>query len=560
MVAINIRVEDVNGDAVKDCHIEVSDNLGNKTESAASATGELTWSTNGSRVRVSADHPLFATEAITASIAPIEWDLPTARLKSTGGSLEIVVVLGRLVAAPIYEVKSERLKVEPVDPKAIAMERAAIEKRKAENLKRLNNEVSGVLAETRIGARDRYLWLRDEHLDHERADEFVTVDVDKNRRRVLTSAKAKGWARFVTKRSRIDTAAQGQFWLLEYGGSPGRRRRADAPGEQKILVAVYIPDLEAGPTPAERDMLVFLTPNTAKPEYAVQYPYGLNMSGKYFLQPFIAHLGVGYLFGRFHMPHQILAMQKKTILVLPVWRSEGPGALLTTSGMLRLLREVQHFAHNRGFSGIRRAAIAEFPRGGRTQSMPPSRLAIQQPVPRLARFGIAAFSQGGDYLATLLGGNDSQDLPPTLSVPVAARRQFAEAWLEAFDIDCVKSAKFDTALVKWKRRNERRGVRILWTGHTGRSKNDLERKGDAEQPLLGALVDGPIEEVSDASSTVSAHEFQSERGGFSALVTTLEYLKPQVDGDIPIFSWSSDPHQFAPNLGLAWALGCSVLR
>jgi hypothetical protein len=464
-----------------------------------------------------------------------------------GGGLEVVVVLGRLVAAPTYDVKSARLKVEPVDPKATATERLAIEKRNAENLVRLNNEVSGVLTEMTTGAGAQYLWMQDKSVD-----QFVTVDVDKNRRRVLTSGKATGWARFMTKRSRINTDAQGQFWLLEYGGSPGKRQKAGTSGEQKTLVAVYIPDLKAGPTPLERDMLVFLTPNTFKPQFAVQYPYGLNKSEE-FLQPFIANVGIGYLFGRYHLPHQILAMRKQTILVLPVWRREGPGSLLTTAGMLRLLREVQHFAHNRGFSGIRPAA----------RSISPSRLAIQRPVPKLARFGIAAYSQGGEYLATLLGGNDSSDLPSTLSVPVASRSQFAEAWLEAFDIDCIRSDKFDAALVRWKRRDERRGVRILWTGHTGRSSSDLERKGDAEQPLLGVLVDGPIEKVADASATVSAHEFQSARGGFSALVTTLDYLKPRVDGDIPTFSWgppSGDPHQFAPSFGVAWALGCSMLR
>lgn len=564
MVAINIRVEDVNGDAVKECRIEVSDDLGNRMESAATATGELAWNTNGSRVRVLVDHPSFAAEVVTVEVVTIQWDLPTARLKSVGGGLEVVVVLGRLIAAPTYEVKSARLKVEPVDPKATAMERSAIEKRNSENLVRLNNEVLGVLAEIPTGAGAQYLWMRDKSVD-----QFVTVDVDKNRRRVLTSGKATGWARFVTKRSRINTDVQGQFWLLEYGGSPGKRQKAGTSGEQKTLVAVYIPDLKAGPTPLERDMLVFLTPNTLKPQFAVQYPYGLNKDmteqGEQFLQPFIAHVGIGYLFGRFHLPHQILAMQKKTILVLPVWQSEGPGSLLTTGGMLRLLREVQHFAHKRGFSGIRRASVTELSRGAPTQSILSSRLSIQQTVPKLARFGIAAYSQGGDYLAklllaTLLDGNDSNGLPPMLSVPVASRNQFAEAWLEAFDIDCIKSDKFDTALVKWKRHDERRGVRILWTGHTGRSKSDLERKGDDKQPLLGALVDGPIEKVADASATVSAHEFQSARGGFSALVTTLDYLKPQVSGDIPIFSWNSDPHQFAPSYGVAWALGCSMLR
>lgn len=557
MVTVNIRVEDVNGDAVKDCRIEASDNLGNRAETAASATGELLWNTNGSRIRVFADHPLFAAEAVTVDITTLQWDLPTARLKSGSNGLEVVVVLGRLAPASTYEVNSDRLKAESVDPKATAAERAAIEKRNSDNLVRLNNEVSGVLAKALMGGGTRYLWIRDESVD-----QFVTVDTDKNRRRVLTSGKETGWARFVTKRSRINTDTQGQFWLLEYGGSPGERDKISDSGEQKTLVAVYIPDLNAGSVLLERDMLVFLTPNTAKPEYAVRYPYGLNQQGEEFVQPFIANLGIGYLFGRFHMPHQLLAMQKKTILVLPLWRSEGPGWLLTTSGMLRLLREVQHFAHKRGFSGIRRAAISELPRGAQKQNTSPSHLAIQQPVPKLARFGIAAFSQGGDYLtklllATLSGVNDSSGLPPTLSVPATSRGQFADAWLEAFDIDCIKSDKFDTALVRWKRRDERRGVRVLWTGYTGRSKSDLEEKGNAEQPLLGMLVNGSIEQVPDTNATISAHEFQS--AGFSALVTTLDYLKPQVSGDIPIFSWSSDPHQFAPNIGVAWALGCSGL-
>lgn len=558
MVAINIRIEDVNGDAIKNCDIIASDDLGNKMESSANAVGELAWSTNGSRVRVLADHPLFAAEEVIANVASLEWDLPTARLTSVSGGLDIVVVLGRLIAAPTYEAKSERLKVEPINPKANHKERMVIEKRNAENLARLNHEVTGALVERRTGTRDHYLWA-----DDERVDQFVTVDLEKNRRRVLTSAKATGWARFVTKRSRIDTSAQGQFWLLEYGGSLGKIRPAASKAEaQMTLIAVYIPDLEAGPAPTERDMLLFLPPNTFKPGYAVQYPYGLNAIQEYFAQPFITHLGVGYSFGRFHLPHQILAMKKKTILVLPVWRREGPGMLLTSSGMLRLLREVQHFAHKAGFSGIRRTGTAELPRGGRIQNNPLSHLVKQQPVPKIKRFGIAAFSAGGIYLETLLKENDSNDLPSILSVPITERQQFTDAWREVFDIDCIKSATFDAALVKWKRRDKGRGrgIRILWTGYTGREKSDLERKGDAKQPLLGVLLNGPFESAADTAWATSAHEFQSVDGLLSALVMTVRYLQPQVNGDIPIFSWNSDPHQFAPNLGVAWALGCSVLR
>jgi hypothetical protein len=260
MPAITISVTDVNGEPVRGCRIEVSDDLGNRQEVEASANGEVAWTTLGKRVHVVADHESFVTESMNAKIEPpVAWDLPTARLRSAGASLEFVIVLSRLVPAPTYEVQSERLRAAIAGPKTTATERAAIEKQNADKLAALRSEVHGALSGNRIGAASRYLWMKDEFVE-----QFVTVDVDKNRRRVLTTAKGTGWARFVTKRSKIDINAQGQFWLLEYGGSLGRRRKAGATGEQPMLVAVYIPDLEPGPAPTERDLLVFLAPNTAK--------------------------------------------------------------------------------------------------------------------------------------------------------------------------------------------------------------------------------------------------------------------------------------------------------
>lgn len=574
MTTFNIRVlvEDVNGDAIKGCHIKISDDSGNTNEVLKSLTGELSLSIDGrqvtdsTEVHVFADHPLFAAEQVNATIAPPKWDLPTARLKIESDGLKIVVVLGRLVKVSTFEIESKRLYGEPIAEDTNLEERKAIEKRNLEKLKNLNKEIQekhGVLVDskkTSIGERDHYLAMSPESVAS-----FVTVDTDKNRRRVLTSKNKIGWERFVTKRRNINTAEKGQFWLLKYGDSP-KERSFNGQKEQAILVSVYIPDLDAGSTPTERDILVFLTPNTLRPPaYNVPYPDGFNILtakdkehpqyNNYFYQPFSDSLGVGYFFRVHYMVHQILAMEKKTILVMPVWRRDGPGVLSTTSGMLRLLREVQHFAHKKSFTGIRRpTANTEFGTGRRSQIIP--LLNEQNLVPKL-KFGIAAFSQGGDYLKDLLKGN-YRKLPDTLLVPGTMKNQeeFSKAWIEVFDIDCIKSDEFDTALVGWKRGDENRGLRLLWTGHTGRSKSDLESKGN----VLSALIDGKIDKFADTTS--KAHEFQSTTGRFSALVMATDYLKPVVKGDIPSFSKDGldGTHQFAPTFGLAWALGCSVLR
>jgi hypothetical protein len=59
--------------------------------------------------------------------------------------------------------------------------------------------------------------------------------------------------------------------------------------------------MSAGTSGGDRDVLLFLPPNTAKPQYQVDYPYGLNVDGTNFVQPFVAHLAVGYPFGRYHL-------------------------------------------------------------------------------------------------------------------------------------------------------------------------------------------------------------------------------------------------------------------
>jgi hypothetical protein len=95
-------------------------------------------------------------------------------------------------------------------------------------------------------------------------------------------------------------------------------------------------------------------------------------------------------------------MGKKALLVLPVWPTSGPGTLLTMSGMLRLLREVLHFAHNNGYTGIRRAATPTYSIDTH-KFVPVPELRVHKPVPTLGRLAVAAHSAGGAYLTAVNG-------------------------------------------------------------------------------------------------------------------------------------------------------------
>jgi hypothetical protein len=533
---VTIRAEDVNGERIASAKIEVHDNLGG---TASSDIGELVWKSDGGILNVRASHLRYAPEAMTAVLAAAAWDLPTARVTVSADQVQVVVVLTRIVETTRFRIDEKRLDAEKLLEKLTDQEEKAVAKRNADSLQRLNDEVTGVLSLAGSDGKDRYLWVAEEVV------EFTSTDTKPGP--VLTGSEQQGWERFRTKATQIDVNARGQFLLVQYGGSPanGWGSKSDA-RDLPLLVSLYIPDLDAGTVPAERDVLVFVPPNTAKPEYSVQYPLGIKQSGDRFEQPFVARLGVGYMFAQHYLIHQVLATRRKCLVAMPVWRQEGPGVLLNPRAMLRLVREVVAFAHKRQFTGIRDGK--------------PYVVAPQGSVPKVGQVAIAAFSAGGLYLSEYLKEVPGPDLSPFQSLPSSDPARLGQHWREAFDLDANASEAFDAALTKWKLRDERRGIRIASSGYTGRTAADLTRRGTSDSPLLGQLVTGPLVSAAGPPSPITAVETYATDGGFSALITTQPYLQPQVNGPIPLYSWSNDPHHFTPNFGLAWAITNSRLR
>jgi hypothetical protein len=532
---VTVRVQEVNGNQIGGCQIQAQDNLGG---TLSSETGELTGTTNGSILNVTVNHPRFAKEAIRIVLAAPAWDLPTAQVKVTPDGVTVVVTLIRVTEMRRFVIDEKRLQLEKAAPDARDAEKANVAKRNAANLKQLNAEVNGVLSGSGPDGKSRYLWMGDEVV------EFTSTEL--NPGPVLTSSDREGWARFRTQATKIDVHARGQFLLVQYGGVFADALASVDKTDLPQLVAVYIPDLDAGSVISERDVVLFLPPNTAKPEYSVDYPFGLNISGDRIEQPFIAKLGVGYMFSRHYLIHQLLANNRKALLVLPVWRQDGPGDLLDPKAMLRLVREMVAFAHKRQFIGIRQAK--------------PFIVAEQPAAPKVGNLTVAAFSAGGEYLKALLSEQTGGQVAALRSIPTADPARLSQHWREAIDLDANASEAFDIALAQWKGRDERRGVRIASSGYTGRTSADLFRTGTSSLPLLGRFVTGPVRRASGSPVPAAAVETYATNGGFSALITTQPYLQPQANGQIPIFSWSSDPHQFTPNFGLAWAIANSRLR
>jgi hypothetical protein len=533
---VTIRAEDVNGVRIAASKIEVHDNLG---ATASSDTGELVWKSAGGLLNVRASHPRYAPEALTVVLAEPAWDLPTARVTLSANQVQVFVVLTRVVEASRFRIDKKLLDAEKPPENSSDAEKAAVAKRNAHSLKGLNDQVTGILSNTGSDGKESYLWVANERV------EFTSTDTKPGP--VLTSSARQGWERFRTKTTQIDVNAQGQFLLVQYGGSPasGWGSTSDAK-DLPLLVSLYIPNLDAGPVLTERDVLVFLPPNTAKPEYSVQYPLGLLQSGNQFEQPFVARLGVGYMFANHYLIHQLLATKRKCVLVMPVWRQNDPGVLMDPRAMLRLMREVVAFAHKRQVTGMRNAKRNE--------------VGPQYPIPKVGQVAIAAFSAGAVFLSECLRESPGQDLSPLQSIPSTDPARFAQYWRETFDLDASASEVFDVALAKWKLRDERRGIRIASSGYTGRMAGDLAKRGGGDSPLLGQFVTGPITSAAGPPGPMAAVETYATNGGFSALITTGPYLRPQFNDTVPFFSWSGDNHKFTPTFGLAWAITNSRLR
>lgn len=569
--SLSIKIVDVNFEPIPKANVSIMFATGTLQNVATdNAGGALLSIPSDSRIiTISAQADNFESDLTTMLTSQPTWDNPCVRVDIRDKLIEVTLPLGRIRFSPGQIVDEARLKTIPKlkgDTSEITKENERIDKENNNSLQRLNTEVRGVLMLRDARGDLHYLGAEDYDVP-----DFRRLDPSPPSRSILNSAKATAWDRFVTASVAVAPYRDGVYYVVEYG-SKTSTKLTGANQEKLFAVALYIPKLKEGLN-ASRDVIVFLPPHTSRPEYNVAYPYGLNVSGngERFEQPFVSRLGIGYFFGRHHFIRQILSTRRQPIIIMPIWHGGATGPLLSQTGILRLVREVLHFVHQKKldtqFSAI--AGTPSPPLVGQERSGSTQRTLFGKfnPTPDIGKVAVAGFSVSGSYVNNLISAvNLPQGYGPEFGVPAKHRGVFSDKWSEIWDLDGSfgDADKKDTDprnyrneffknLVNWYKLKDGRGFRIARSSYTGGSKKDL-----TDTPL-SELKGGPAPSyAADSTESIWAYDYYSPGKRWSALVMSGSYIKPPTVGATPMFG-QDDEHQFLPNIGLAWALLLSTL-
>lgn len=243
-----------------------------------------------------------------------------------------------------------------------------------------------------------------------------------------------GWARFAHDTVKVDFAALGRFYWLEYAAQPS---------DPKYLVAVWSPNLANSAPLQSLDFVVFYSPHTGP--YTATYPYGLINPEFPFQQYF--DLGKKYLLDEFYFAFQLLARRNQAVLVMPICKAGDWGSFASGEAMLRLLREVALFLHRQARTsslGVRPPTAGPEELAGpnlRRYAAIPLRSTDFGAVPAVGKIAIAGFSTGIKPVKDLMSDKQwSAPLGSTLwGVPAGEyadpRRAWTIAWRELWDLD-----------------------------------------------------------------------------------------------------------------------------
>jgi hypothetical protein len=565
-----IHTVDVNGDPVANTKVTLELPTGSVDLPVGSEGGaSVSIAGNVQAFSIRIHHPNFEDDDVSIDLRQANWTNPVVHVGISGATVDVRFPLSRIRYLPGQLVEESRLTPEKLDEKTnpTQQQRNEVDKRNKEALRRLNQEVRGVLME-RDGER-----LRPRHAVDYDVSDFRRLDPSPPGTSTLGSATAATWDRFKTASVATSPAKEGAFFLVEYG----ERDSFTATKPRKtFLVSFYVPFSVGGSGIRRRDVIVFLPPHTARPEYAVNFPYGLNLSGNRdrFEQPFFSRLAVAYMFGRHWLVHQVLAAKRNPVLVMPIWPSTTTDPLLSQVGLMRLLREVLHFAHRQGVTTPLKSMYSYAPPLVGSERIPTIRrelFARFEPTPSVGQVAVAGYSVSGSYLRSLFTAvklpPKDKDYGPEFGVPPRDETTFANQWIESWDLDGSFGdvgkdpndprnyrEEFFTSLIAWYRSRQDRGFRIARSSYTGGTQEDLTKT-----PLSGVRESGAsIMPATDASPGVWAYDYYAARSRWSALVTSGTYLKPPTGGTTPPFG-QDDEHQFLPNIGLAWALMLSPI-
>ncbi|MDI3289053.1 hypothetical protein [Polyangium sp. 15x6] len=475
---------------------------------------------------IKATHPDYFEESTDFNPSnPALWTNPTCNVTRTGSELWVKFILGRMKLAQRSQLKA----ITPAD---------------LSNLSNLKTSPDGVLMD---GPRETFRYK--DLFDGERTD-FIRLNDP-----ILRDPTEDAWKRLNAGPSpeypHPNPSKEGHFRWLEFG-----------PGKRKYLVAIWVPKAYFTQPTTKFDFIVMQSPTTkgkTRPDdgYALKphhtYPYGLNdptfTKRKTAHQPFLSTLGQEYLFERLNLTPQLIAANRKAIIVLPINNYGDWGPFTNTPGVHRMLLEIAHLTHKH-FNG---SLEGMYPIARKHNS-----------IPAIGRVVVAGYSEGTEPLLGLF-----RPIPENLDplVSVRDKSKFGELWKELWDLDLSLGGPdgfkhwIGNNFLPFLRGGEGRRLRMYHSEYTaGKWRPTLD-------PTLSELIPAKEAErrkfgrtVFDAAGGILAEEYQGKYakrdGHWSVVYLSYDYLKPKThpvtspeypDGD------NGKAHAFIANTALGHA-------
>lgn len=406
--------------SVISCRVNVINANSEPVEGATVSVGTMSGSTDQhgrwtttvdpeAPVSIEVSHTYYVSEkaGFKGPLQHISWDNSLVRRDSAISDVTLTATLGRIDTCPTLELQESRIeaiaKVPPYDPTAALLFRPP----------RFSNRTKAY----------RYQW-----------NDIRTVQAAHSA--LLPDAHAglpKGWARFLSDAIKVDIAALGRFYWVQY---PLR------PGSPKWVVAIWSPNLSANTALDALDFVVFFSPHTLS--YVAKYPYGLVPGTKPPDQQYMT-LGKKYLVDEYFFVQQLLARRNRSVMVMPICNRGDWGPVTSGEGLLRLLREVSVFLHRQCRTsqlGVMKPTDHQDSLAGLNQRAVSTPLTSTSfgAVPKVGRVAISGFSTGIAVVKQVMS-TWPVSLPRTFwgvtrkGDGPSSEQQWATSWRELWDLD-----------------------------------------------------------------------------------------------------------------------------
>ncbi|MDI1478671.1 hypothetical protein [Polyangium sp. y55x31] len=436
-----------------------------------------------SDVKITVSHPEFFKEETSIDTSGSHWTNPTCGVTPTTNPattpLQVKFVLGRMQKAPTVGFQTK------------------------DQLRALMGSPTGVLLNETLRNPGEFDYRA---LFNQKKNRFLAIShpISKDSNAIHPIVKdphADNWGRVHHAHFTVDPSTQGRFRWVEYGK-----------GTQRFAVAIWIPEVYfANNTTSKLDFIVFYSPTTNLPQYTLprgqQYPYGLKGTDPW--QPYIAGLGQSYLFNAHFLSYQLLAAQKRAVLVMPINNFGEWGPFSDRAGVHRLLAEAAHFVHKQrpwNIDGTFKGPLQD----------------KHAPIPGIGKVVISGFSSGHVPIDRLISPRkEARAFNPLFYTADAA--SFPKVWKEIWDLDLA----LGSATVDW----EKKLMNWLGTDPTRRFRMyHSEYTAERWRPSAGKTL-SPRQTINKKGTAVGveAEEVYATDGRWSAVYFSNLFLQGSKD-------------------------------